>query len=249
MTYDPIYPESETCQINLADTTLVGPGPLFEPIYHMEHDGKYTIYSTKPKIVVDPATYAAHALGENFTIKINVTDVVHLYEFSFQLDFNPTLLKVVSNGLQVGSFLNSPVIKQSNTDNINGHVLLWVSAGVGAPPSNGTGTLATITFQVKSASLWRLNHANILTCTLHLHDTMLKTDTGTQVAHDDIDGAYQYVPKPGDLDYDGHTGLSDLRTVGYWYAPAYNAVADLNEDGKINITDLTIVGWYYGEDC
>lgn len=249
ITYDPIYPTNVTCKLNLADSILVGPGPQFTPIYHMEHDGKYTIYSTRPKIDVNPATYASHILGETFTIKINATDVVNLYEFSVQLDFNPTLLNVVSNGLQIGSFLNSPIIMQSNYDNVGGHILLHASAGIGAPPSNGTGTLATITFQVKSASLWRFNHANILTCTLHLHDTMLKTNTGIQVSHDNIDGTYQYVPKPGDLNYDGHVGLDDLRIVGYWYNPHYDTVADLNEDGIVNIVDLGIVGWYYGEDC
>jgi hypothetical protein len=63
------------------------------------------------------------------------------------------------------------------------------------------------------------------------------------------DGTYYYAPKPGDLNYDGHVGLVDLRTVGYYYDPVNNPIADLNQDGKVNILDLTIVSYHYGEDC
>jgi parallel beta-helix repeat protein len=245
-TYDPIYPENKTCKLDLSDTILLA--PFAEPIYHMVHDGQYTIYSTKPKIKVEPDPYTAHSKDKIFNVTVTVSDVVNLYNFTFQLSYNTTLLEATN--LLVGPFLNPPVTTfQYGIDNLNGKVWLWVWSTGGAAPANGSGVLATITFKVKLVSLWKKNNPHILSCALALSNTMLKTSNGIQVSHDAINGAYRYEPKPGDLNYDGRVSLADLMIVAYWYDPAYKAVADLNEDGKVNAVDLNLVASYYGEDC
>jgi nitrous oxidase accessory protein NosD len=245
ITYDPIYPESKMCKLDLADTKLSA--PLGQPIYHMVHDGSYTIYATKPTIKAQPTPYTAHSLNHIFKINITISDVVDLYNFTFKLSYDTILLDATD--LQVGPFLNSPIyIYKLVIDDGNGEIYLWAWSTSGAPPASGSGVLATITFKVTKATLWRLNNPNILSCALDLHDTLLITKTKVQVPHDTEDGAYTYEPKPGDLDYDGYVGLTDLRIVTYWYKPAYNSVPDINEDLIVDIYDFSIVATFYGAD-
>jgi len=245
ITYDPIYPENRTCILDLTNTKLSAPAG--EPIYHMVYDGKYSIFSTKPKIEVKPSTYTVHVLGETFKVDIYVSDIVNLYNYTFKLSYDTTLLDAVN--LEIGPFLNPPIYAYKFIiDDANGEIWLWVWSTSGTSTS-GSGVLATITFKATKATTWTKYHPNILECALDLHDTMLITDTGIEVPHDVEDGLYQYVPKPGDLDCDGHVGLTDLRIVAYYYDPAYNPIADINEDGVVDIYDLEIVAYYYGEDC
>lgn len=245
-TYDPVYPENRTCNLDLADTKLSA--PLGVLIYHMVKDSKYVIYSTKPKIEVKPFTYTAHTLDETFTVDIYVSDIVDLYNFTFKLGYNTTLLNAIN--LEIGPFLNPPIYTYKfMIDDASGEIYLWVWSEDGAAPASGSGVLATITFKVTEATTWTKYHPNILSCSFHLYDTMLKTYLGVEVSHDTVDGTYYYEPKPGDLDKDGYVGLVDLRILAYYYDPAYNPIADLNEDGVVDIFDVTILTYYYGEDC
>lgn len=246
ITYDPIYPDNKTCPIDLSDTKLSAPEGV--PIYHMTHDGKYSIFSTRPKMAIAPATYTAHALGETFQINITISDVVDLYNFTFKLSYNTTQLDATN--MQVGPFLKTPVyISKFVIDDATGQIWLWIWSTGGAPPASGSGVLATITFKVTKATLWKTTNPNILSCALDLHETKLWTNLNVEVPHDVLDGTYYYAPKPGDLDYDGHVGLTDFRIVAYYYDPAYDSIADINMDGKVDIFDLSIVGTHYGEDC
>jgi len=244
ITFDPVYPENRTCMLDLLDTKLSALEGV--PIYYMVHDGEYSIYSTKPKIIVEPSTYTAHALNEIFTINITVQNVVNLYNFSFQLSYNTTLLDAIS--LETGQFLNPPIYQYKYIiDDANGLVWLWIWSEPPASPASGSGVLARITFKVTKATTATLYHQNILECALDLHDTLLVTDTGVEVEHGVEDGLYRYVPKLGDLDMDGHVGLTDLRILAYYYDPSYSTIADLNEDGKVDVYDLSILGAHYGE--
>jgi hypothetical protein len=248
---DPICPANGTCKIRFGTLSALS-DPNGKPIYHLVQDGQYTIYSTTPQIIVAPAAFSADALNQIFTVNINVSNVVNLSWFSIQLDFNATLLQAVSDP-KVGTFLISPKTQGTGYDNAHGHVVLNASSGIGAPPSNGSGILESITFEVIKATLWRTYNSNILTCALHLHNTILETDTGIQIGHVNVDGTYHYVPIPGDLNYDGKVDLTDLHILGYWYntynkCPA-NCVADINGDGYVNILDLTILARHYGAGC
>lgn len=243
--FDPVYPENATCMLDLADTKLSAPAG--EKIYHIAYDGKYAIYSTKPKIEVKPPEYAAHKIGEIFTVDICVSDIVNLYNYTFKLHYDTVLLDAIN--LEIGPFLNPPIYAYKFIiDDANGEIWLWVWSTSGTPVS-GSGVLATITFKVTKATTWTKYHPNTLECALDLYDTKLITHEGVEVLHDVVGGVYRYEPKPGDLDCDGQVNLVDLRTVAYYYDPAYNSIADLNEDGIVDIYDLQIVAYYYGGDC
>lgn len=244
--YDPIYPAGENCAIDLADTKLSTYDGV--AIYHMTHDGIYSIYSTKPVLAISPNSYTSHYLGETFKVNVTVSNVVDLYNFTIKLSYDTVLLDATS--MQLGPFLNTPVyISKFIIDDSSG--LIWLSAwsAGSALPASGNGVLATITFKSIKATLWRTTNANILTCQLNLYDTLLITNEHVSVAHDVSCGTYYYAPKPGDLDYDGKVGLTDFRTVAYYFDPYYDSVADINTDGRVDVFDLSIVGTHYGEDC
>jgi hypothetical protein len=243
--YDPIYPQNGTCRLELVDTKLSD--PLGNAIYHMVYSCTYAIYSTKPVMAIKSPTYTAHTLGETFKINITISGVVNLYNYTFKLSYNTTLLDAIQ--LDVGPFLNSPTFQYKLIiDHTLGEIWLWVWSYGAAPPASGNGVLATITFKTATATLWRKNNPNINSCGLHLYDTLLVTNTGIEVSHDVTDGLYTYQPKPGDLDYDGKVGLTDLRIMALYYDPVNNSIADIDQNGVVDIFDLAILTYYYGED-
>jgi hypothetical protein len=150
--------------------------------------------------------------------------------------------------MQLGSFLNSPVYQSTFVINdANGYVVLAAWSTGGATPASGSGVLASITFQASLATMWTTENTNIISCSLHLQETALKTNLGVDIPHDTSDGTYYYEPKPGDLDYDGCVGLADLRIIAYYYKPAYDPMADVDEDSDVDIFDFTLVAARYGE--
>jgi len=243
--YDPIYPQNGTCRLELVDTKLSD--PLGNAVYHMVHSCTYTIYSTKPLMAIESPTYTAHTLGETFKINITILGVVNLYNYTFKLSYDTTLLDAIE--LDVGPFLNSPTFQYKLiVDHTLGEIWLWVWSYGAAPPASGNGVLATIAFKAAAATLWRKSNPNIRSCGLHLYDTLLVTNTGVEVSHGVTDGLYTYQPKPGDLDYDGEVGLTDLRIMALYYDPVNNSIADIDQNGVVDIFDLAILTYYYGED-
>jgi hypothetical protein len=242
--YDPLYPENEGCKIDLGDTKLSESDG--DPIYHMVHDGRYDVYSTKPELQVEPPEYKAHALNEVFEINVTVHDVVNLYVFNITLSYNTTLLDATD--VSIGAFLSSPSYSYY-IDDAAGFVRVYATSSGGAPPANGSGTLFAVTFKVTKGAVWhtRYNEDPPLECDLALSSTLLKTSTGYQIPHDVVNGRYLYEPKAGDVDMDGKVGLTDLRTVAYYYDPNYNIIVDLNRDSVIDVYDLSIVASHYGE--
>lgn len=242
ITHDPIYPETETCKLHLADTILTSiDGGKEEDIYHMIHDGAYSINSVEPEITIASSPVEVRALGETASVDIFINDVVDLYQFSFKLSYNTTILDVVSVDFD---FLNSPFVPYYEIHENDGYVYVWAFSYGTAKPANGTGLLVSITMKATKASIWP---DPPLTCGLHLYETQLKTKENVQLLHTVADGAYIYQPKPGDLNADGKVNLVDLRLVAAYYDPSYKRIADLNRDGFVDIRDLSIVAFYYEE--
>jgi len=250
ITYDPIYPNNVTSALSLADTELSDREA--NPIPHEAYDGEYRCYATKPKLEAKPSTYTAKTLGEKFTVNITVANVVNLYSFEFQLSYNTTLLD--STAVTVGSFLNPPYrITKQIVDDSAGLIWLSVESQAPAPSTNGSGTLATITFMAAMDSgIWHKGFIP-LECDMHLSGTILETNEGVTVPHDTTDPSfhYAYMPIPGDLNSDGTVNIFDLRIVAKAFGsrpgdPYWDPRADLNRDGKISILDLALVAINYG---
>ena len=132
-----------------------------------------------PKLFVDPPIYTATQLGEVFTININITNVQDLAGFEFKLGYNTTLLDALN--ASVGPFPKPPIshiIMQINE--LEGYVWIAVLCG----PTEGNGTLATVTFKV--------TYAESASCALNLYDTILLNSKAESIPHDVADGNYEF---------------------------------------------------------
>jgi len=96
-------------------------------------------------IFVDPATVTV-LLCEQFTVDINIADVVDLMGWTFKITFNPNLVECIS--VEEGPFLKSAgqiTIPGWNINNTAGYVDALNSIMIGGSAS-GSGTLANVTF-------------------------------------------------------------------------------------------------------
>jgi len=120
------------------------------------------IPSSPTAVFVDPPTATA-TVSQNFTINVNISNVVDLYGWRFKLKWNPTILDVIN--VTEGGFLQNEgdTFFFPTINNTIGYIdvdctLLGDIKGV-----NGSGILATIQFHVRQNG----------SCILDLYDTML----------------------------------------------------------------------------
>jgi hypothetical protein len=250
ITYDPVYPDNVTSSLDLTETDLCDAEA--NPIQHDVFDGEYRCYSKKPRLEANPLVFVATTLGKEFSINITVANIVNLYGFEFQLGYNTTILDATR--ITAGSFLNQPYhTTKQIIDDSSGCIWLSVESQSPAPPSNGSGVLASITFKVSMDSGIWYQGCVPLTCDFNFSGTILRTDQGVTVAHDTTNLLFHYVymPIPGDLNSDGAVNIFDLRTVARAFGcipcdPNWDLRADLNRDAKINMRDLVLVARNYG---
>jgi hypothetical protein len=105
-------------------------------------------------VKLEPALCSA-GLGETFTANVTVADVQNLYGLEVDVSWNASVLEIARVDVRVGQAggaLYSSVYVVENSTSDSQYTLAATSVAP-APPFNGTGTAATITFRVK-------NHGN-----------------------------------------------------------------------------------------
>jgi len=136
-------------------------------------------------LYVYPPSYITTSLGE-FTVDVNVFNVSNLQGFEFRLGYNATILDVT--GVTEGSFLTSiPNVTftfHSEEYPVEGYVRVYANI-VSGGPANGTGTLATVTFNA--------TYGGAASCVLDLYDTALTDPQGGLISHEVADGYYEFV--------------------------------------------------------
>jgi hypothetical protein len=140
-----------------------------------------------PYVYVSPPMYVANALGQVFTVDINISNVQDLRAFEFKLGYNTTFLNAV--GVAQGSFFPSPPEAQVEELEINKTMgFVWVSISLPTSVSDvcGSGTLAIVTFNVTFAPA----PSHTVSCVLNLYDTLLYDGLMTAIAHDSSNGLY-----------------------------------------------------------
>ena len=187
-----------------------------------------------PSVVsVDPAEAESPAVGESLTININITGGIGVAGYQVTVNFDPTALRYVSSTnadyLPAGAHVLPPETTHSSVK---------ISAASLAGPTNGDGTLATVTFEV----------VEVKTSTLRLTDVILSDAAGQPLAVTTADGIVTGQDTPPlrlDVNADGEVTVIDLAIVALFYGtqvPAgINFPADVNADGVVNILDLTLV--------
>jgi len=138
----------------------------------------YTL-SSSTTVYVDPQT-SVGTIGQNFTINIDISNVIDLYGWEFKLGWNSTILDAVS--VAEGSFLKSggETFFTYKVNNTEGFVLADCTLLGDVSGVHGNGTLASVEFHVKT-------YGN---CTLDLYDTTLVGSSEQPIEHTAIDGYY-----------------------------------------------------------
>jgi hypothetical protein len=133
------------------------------------------------KLSVDPQTYNATQLGEVFPINITVTSVHNLTGVEFKLGYNTTLLDVTPS-IVPGPLLLDPYFDfPPKINETEGYVWVFIRC----LPSDGNGTVATITFNA--------TYAGSASCALHLYDTELVDNNVEPIYHEVEDGEYNFI--------------------------------------------------------
>lgn len=135
--------------------------------------------STSTLVYVDPEV-SVGAARQNFTINVNISNVVDLYGWEFKLGWNTTILEVVE--VYEGPFLKN-VADTFFTYKVNstaGYIIADCTLLGLVLGASGDGTLATVKFYVKSKG----------NSVLDLFDTILINSNEQTIPHSAIDGYY-----------------------------------------------------------
>jgi len=136
---------------------------------------------------VTPPAYVSKALGEVFTIDIDISNVQNLRAFEFKLGYNTTLLEAVQ--VAQGPFFPPPpksLIEKLEINETGGIVWVRISLPGSEPPIDGSGTLATITFRVAFSP----TPPQKACCVLDLYNTLLYDHSMRAIPHDYAGGLY-----------------------------------------------------------
>jgi hypothetical protein len=241
--YDPVYPENVACDLKLEDVILSDPEP--KPIPCLIYNGTYSCNAKKPKVALQPQETVAKKVPSQFDVKVNVTTIVNLHAFNFNLTYNPAIIEALT--VKVEPFFNgSYSIVEQTIKNEIGFVFVQVDSI--NPSANGSGTLARITFKVKTGVVWP---DPPLTCSLAFYDSKLLRVGDVEIEHDAFAGTYSYEPIKGDLNMDGLVELYDLVRTAQAFGlklgdPDWDPDADMNLDNVINILDIIVVASNFG---
>ena len=183
---------------------------------------------------IAPEVLVAPAVGQQFTIDINIVAGTDVKAYEAHLMFDPTILRYVSavtgDYLPAGAFFIPPVVSDNT-------VILSATAITGA--SNGDGKLATVTFEVleRSESFIDLSSVKL-------------TDSKDRVSHPLAHSTKIEAFPIGDVNKDNIVNIQDLVLVASSFGQAAEGnPADVNADGVINVIDLVTVAGALGKSA
>ena len=197
-------------------------------------------------VKVSPASKRAPLSGGTFTIDIVAEGVSNLGGYQVEMTYNPTIAQVTA--VMPGPFLGSTGRTVSpvgpTIDNMSGLVrfgafTFGTQAGV-----NGTGVLATITFQPQTRG----------TSALHLQNLLLTDPSSNLLSAGTEDGQVEVVGCFGDFDGDNDVDIIDLqRAASHWNCrmgdACYELQFDTEPDGDIDVYDLQRFAAAWGINC
>jgi len=205
-------------------------------------------------------------VGETFTVDIDIENVSGLQGFDFCLKYPTTILNVsrVEEGAFLASFGPTFVAKleiEKDYQMYRGRV--WLAVVIcGDGFANGSGTLATITFNaialgegeldLFSVSPYRSDQLKLVTCGPEpIPHTVFDGYVIVSADSNDPPDDPPEDPSP-DLNEDGKIDIIDLAIVAKAYGKlngesAYDQKADLDQNGIVDILDIAIVAADFGQ--
>jgi len=199
------------------------------------------------KIKVSPASKRVPLSGGAFSMDIVAQDVTNLGAYQVELTFNPAVVHVTT--VTPGPFLGSTGRTVSPVgpaiDNGAGKVIFGAFTFGTQPGINGTGVLATITFQPRAKG----------TSALHLQNLQAADPSSNPIAGITTeDGQVEIVSCFGDFDNDNDVDIFDLqRAASHWNCKTgqacYDVQYDTEPDGDVDVFDLQRFAAAWGTRC
>jgi len=190
--------------------------------------------STMATVYIDPPEVSDHTVGETFKINITIANVSDLTTWEFQLYYHSYVVEAIE--WEEGPFLKNvrPTLYyvaawDNNYNATHGHIWIGCTMYYAGPGANGSGTLATITFNVTGVGSSPLSLPPDQT---KLWDSSFEPQ---RIPHDTI-GGYVYV---GGHDIAVLNLTLSKTVVGKGYSIAIN-VTTQNEGNFTETFNLTI---------
>jgi Cohesin domain/PEP-CTERM motif len=115
----------------------------------------------EPVLSIAPASSTV-AIGNSFTLDVNVAAVTGLYDYQFDLNFNPTVLQAIN--LTEGTFLSnagSTFFLPGTIDNVGGSISFNADTLISSiPGASGSGTLVLFEFTALASGTSDLTISN-----------------------------------------------------------------------------------------
>lgn len=126
-------------------------------------------------VSVNPSTMESPAVGEQFTVSIDITNGRNVSGYQVTVNFDPTALKYVSSAnsdyLPAGALTVSPTISNNS--------VTVAALGVGATAPAGDGTLATVVFEVIAVKASSIELTGIRLVDTNANALAITTEDGT----------------------------------------------------------------------
>jgi hypothetical protein len=265
---EPPYTTHNNASLVSHDTYLVAPSA--HPQYHMQLEeyvnetGWVTLIESavitspkpvKPDIEILPPHITCRKFCEHFEVKINLTHVVGVHDFHFEIMYNTMLLDYVD--ILWGELGPGTVTVNEVAGLVEGQIVPTNPNAV----VNGNPWLLNITFHASYHHIWKAGQTNDVHDRIWFHWAQLTYLTGPPQTYEEAgtkeidvyDAQYTFSPVQGDVDNDGYVGIEDLRTVAIYYDAKQGdpdwgdaSVYDLTSYGVIDIFDLVVVASNFG---
>ena len=191
-----------------------------------------TVRATDAVLRLSPSPIASPTVGERLTLNLKIAAGESVAGYQVTVQFDVTALRYVES--TKGDYLPEgalfvPLIVTGNS------VALGSASFTGV--TNGDGTLATITFEVRAAKA----------STLTLSEALLSDSQGnTFRPHVERGEVTEPLKLKGDVNSDGIVNIQDLVLVASSFGETGQSGADINGDGVVNIADLVLVAGALG---
>ena len=180
-----------------------------------------------PTVRITPSPVVSPIVGENLVIKVDISGVQNVAGYQAKVRFDSTALRYIesANGsyLPTGALFVPPVV------NANQVTLAATSL---SGDSDGTGTLATLTFEVMAVKPSQIALSDVMIMKQDLTSIPIIVIGGDVVVSSD---------EALDVNGDGIVDLQDLTIVATHFDKIGENQADVNEDGVVDIKDLLLV--------
>ena len=206
------------------------------------------IEQSNATVSVSPASVQSPDVGEELTLSLNIANGVNVAGYQAIVLFDRTAFRLVNftegNYLPADAFFADPTVIYGGLGGSASSSQVTLAANTLAEPSNGDGTLVTLTFKV----------IDFKASTLTLSQVYLVDADGKRWEATTESGQVTEPPEPaeevlGDINRDGVVNIQDLAIVGARFGQRGQNRADVNGDGLVDIVDLVLVASEFGGEA